>query len=276
MEERNVQDVEYDNFIEKMNQSETHVKRRMDFDDGGKVVNWLERIVALIHNYGMKRIIQALLLIASIVFFVMFVNAIDNQQIIDKFIANTTEQHDMGSNIRKDITPKISKTLIKMLYSMGGDRVSILEMHNGKENPTALPFVYCDMTYEETKDRIPYVAEEYEDLNMSKFNFPSYLYEHRYFIGSIEEIYTIDKKLAMRLDMNGVKYAGIILIHTNVDIGFLMISYLSEPTVSRETIFANLSYYVQEIGTYLDYGKQLEELKENKKDFKLWLDFGIK
>jgi hypothetical protein len=37
-----------------------------------------------------------------------------------------------------------------------------------------------------------------------------------------------------------------------------MVSYTHEPTLSREDIYAELTYYVQEIGTYLDYIKQLE------------------
>lgn len=267
MEEREIQDVEYDNFIEKREKSDNHSKRRYDMDDSGKVVGWLERIVALIHDYGMKKIIQALLLISSIVFFVMFINAIDNQHIIDDFVEKNITDHDYASEIRKEIQPKISKTLIKMLYTMRGDRVSVIEMHNGKENPTNLPFLYCDMTYEETRDRVPYIAEEYENLNMSKFSFPSYLYENRFFVGTIEEIFEIDKKLAMRLETNDVKYVGIVLIHTNVDIGFLMVSYMNTPEFSRDKIYADLSYYVQEIGTYLDYQMQLEI---KKKSGKLW------
>ena len=195
MEEREIQDVEYDNFIEKREKSDNHSKRRYDMDDSGKVVGWLERIVALIHDYGMKKIIQALLLISSIVFFVMFINAIDNQHIIDDFVEKNITDHDYASEIRKEIQPKISKTLIKMLYTMRGDRVSVIEMHNGKENPTNLPFLYCDMTYEETRDRVPYIAEEYENLNMSKFSFPSYLYENRFFVGTIEEAIETAKKV---------------------------------------------------------------------------------
>ena len=52
---------------------------------------------------------------------------------------------------------------------MNADRVSVLEMHNGKENPTSLPFLYCDMTYEETRDHVPYVAEEYEDFSTNVY-----------------------------------------------------------------------------------------------------------
>ena len=98
---------------------------------------------------------------------------------------------------------------------------------------------------------------------MSKYTFPSYIYEHRFFIGSIEEIYNLDKKLALRLDGNDVKYVGIILVRTSVDIGFLMVSYNQIPELTRDDIYAHLSYYAQEIGSYLDYEKQ-KELKDRK------------
>jgi hypothetical protein len=97
------------------------------------------------------------------------------------------------------------------------------------------------MTYEETRGKIPYIADEYEDMNMSKYTFPQYLYDHRTFIGTIDEIYEIDKKLALRLDANSIKYVGIILIRTTTDIGFLMVSYTHEPSKTREEIYAELN-----------------------------------
>ena len=243
--------------------------RKLDYEEGNKMVGWLERLTNIISTYGMKRVLQAFLLVIMCLMLLLFVNAMYNQSTMDKVIAKTEEvltkklsseetDHEIGTTSRREVTPKISKTLIKMLYELEADRACILEMHNGKENPTSLPFDFSDMTYEETRGKIPYIADEYEDLNMSKFTFPEYLYQHRTFIGSIEEIYEIDKKLAMRLEMNNVQYAGIILIRTNTDIGFLMVSYTHEPTLSREDIYAELTYYVQEIGTYLDYIKQLE------------------
>lgn len=263
MEEKEVQDVELVNLQEKIEYSKHENRRKLDYDESGKVVNWIEKIVSLISQYGMKKMLQALFLVASVVCFVMFVNAIDNQHIIEEWIKKEPEIHETGANIRREITPQVNKSLVKMLYTMEGDRVSVLEMHNGKENPTSLPFLYCDMTYEETRDRIPYVSDEYVDLNMSKFNFITYIYENKFFIGGIEDIYHIDKRLAMRLELNEVKYCGIMLIHSSTDIGFLMVSYLEKPTISDTKIFAELSYYAQEIGTYLDYAKQIEN-KKNK------------
>ena len=231
-------------------------RRSLDVDDGGKVISWYSSIVKLISEHGMWKMLQALGLIVISVFFLMFANALNNEEIIEQWLIKNDDVHTEGTNIRNEVSPKVNNVLLKMMYELNADRVSVLEMHNGKENPTSLPFIYCDMTYEHTRDRIPYVSDEYEDLNMAKFTFPYYLYEHKLFIGSVEEIYTIDKRLAMRLEMNNVKYVAIIYVRGSNDIGFLMVSYMDVPNVSNERIHDAMIYYVQEVGSYLDYDVQ--------------------
>ena len=108
---------------------------------------------------------------------------IDNEEIIEQWLIKNDDVHTEGTNIRNEVSPKVNNVLLKMMYELNADRVCVLEMHNGKENPTSLPFIYCDMTYEETRGKTPYVSEEYENLNMSKFTFPTYLWKNRYFSG---------------------------------------------------------------------------------------------
>lgn len=232
------------------------IKQKISGDDEVKrTFSLFERIVILIQNYGFKKILQAVLLIGLCASFTLVYNTIKEENLIREILLDKDKLHVDASKARKEVDPKISKTLTRMLYSMNADRVSVLEMHNGKENPTSLPFLYCDMTYEETKENVSYVAEEYEDLNMSKFQFPSFLYKNKVFYGNVEEIIEIDKKLGLRLQMNDVKYIGMILIRTNTDIGFITISWSEKPKVTKDMIIADLTYYVQEIGTYLDYGQ---------------------
>lgn len=256
MKEEN-EDEELIELKERMHSS-PYPRRAIDTDSGDKIVGWFESVVRIVHKYGMKTICFTFLTVTAFIALIMFAHALDNQQIIEKWLVGKEQEHVIGNNIRKEVNPKVTKSMTKLLYKMNADRVCVLEMHNGKENPTSLPFIYCDMTYEETKDSISYISEEYVDLNMSKYTFPEYLYKHRYFIGDVDKIYSIDKKLALRLEANGVEYCGIILLRTNIDIGFLMISFLHKPTLSDDNILAELSYYVQEIGSYLDYAKQLE------------------
>ena len=244
--------------LKKRLKSQPKSKQIMEPTFNSGIFGWVEKFLFLIHNYGFKKILQALMLIGLCVTFILVYNTVKEENLIKDIITQESDIHSTASEVRKEVDPKITKTLTRMLYSMNADRVSVLEMHNGKENPTSLPFLYCDMTYEETRDNISYVSEEYEDLNMSKFQFPSFLYKNKIFYGSVEEIIEIDKKLGLRLEMNDVKYIGMVLIRTNTDIGFVTISWMEEPDMTRDAIIADLTYYVQEIGTYLDYGQYKE------------------
>lgn len=246
--------------LEKRIKKQPKTKQIMEPTFSSGMFGMVEKFLFLIHNYGFKKILQALVLLGVCVTFFLVFDTIKEENLIREIITHEGVTHTEASQVRKEVDPKINKTLTRMLYSMSADRVSILEMHNGKENPTSLPFLYCDMTYEETRDHVPYVSEEYEDLNMSKFQFPSFLYKNKIFYGTVEDIMEIDKKLGLRLEMNDVKYIGMILIRTNTDIGFMTISWYEEPEMTRDAIIADLTYYVQEIGTYLDYG----QYKKNK------------
>lgn len=236
-------------------QEQEQNKKNEIVNNKGKVLEWIENVLFLINKYGFKKIIQAMSIVAMAIFFITFIDAVREDNLIKEIMIQGDDAHIQASNARKEIDPKINKTLTRMLYSMQADRVGILEMHNGKENPTSLPFLYCDMTYEEARENVAYIADEYENLNMSKFQFPSFLYKNKIFFGTVEDVMEIDKKLGLRLQMNDVQYIGMVLIRTSTDIGFTTISWMKEPTMSRDAIIADLTYYVQELGTYLDYGQ---------------------
>lgn len=231
-------------------------KRRLDFNDGEKTIGWLERMVNVINTHGMAKVIQAFIVIMLTIFSIMLYNAVDNINLVEEFLINKDRQHEIGTEVRIDVSGKVNRTLTKILFESGADRVAVLEMHNGKENATNLPFLFCDMTYEEVSHNTTYVSEGYVDMNMGKFNFPQYIAEHKYFIGNIDEMAAIDRRFALRMDLNDTKYIAMILIRSSVDIGFLLITYTKEPEISKDELLPLMTYYVQEIGTYLDYEEQ--------------------
>lgn len=227
--------------------------RKQIENDSDRPINWLERVMKLIDKFGFIKIIGTILILFATYIGWNLANAINYEKIAEDIINKDINAHIEASEVRRENNPKVMLALTRMLNELEGDRASVLEMHNGKENPTALPFIYCDMTYEETKGKTPYVSEEYENLNMSKFTFPTYLWKKRYFVGTIEELYVIDKKLAMRLELNDVKYFGIMIVKNEIEIGFIMISYKEIPTqFDPHDIHVKLSDYAQEIGYYLD------------------------
>lgn len=248
--------------VESTSSNVDSVQQRVE-SNADRPINWLERVIKLVDKFGFFKIIATIAILFLTYIAWNVASALNYEKIADEIIKGKTQTHIDGSNMRKENNPKVMLSLTRMLNDLQCDRVSVLEMHNGKENPSSLPFIYCDMTYEETKGSTPYVSEEYEDLNMSKFTFPTYLWKKRYFVGSIEELYKIDKKLAMRLEMNDVKYFGIMIIKNEVEIGFLMVSFKEKPTqFEAHDIHVKLSDYAQEIGYYLDFNAYQKQNKQ--------------
>jgi phosphoribosylpyrophosphate synthetase len=111
------------------------------------------------------------------------------QTVLESMEKKNKETHDEGSEVRGYVSPKINKILIKMVYEMHADRAFVIEMHNGKENASSLPFVYYDMTYEEIRDGegITYIQPQFENVNINNYQMQWYVADNTYFIGDVED-----------------------------------------------------------------------------------------
>ena len=257
--------------------SAKRVKRRkmVDDDSDERVVmsgplGWVEKIILLSERFGVKKLLQAVFFIILFIAADFVYNALQSDNVVKSVIEtiNTQEreEHDVGSNVRGYVSPKINETLIKLVYELHADRAFVIEMHNGKENASSLPFVYFDMTYEEIREdeNVKYVQPHFENININNYTMPWYLSEKVYFIGGIEEMKKIDKRLAVRFEDEGGGYCGLILVRSNgINIGFLGVSYKSSrPEVTDETIHNKLTKYVQDISSLLDLNKA-KNIKED-------------
>lgn len=226
---------------------------------GDKPIGFIERMFELIFKHGFFKSVCAILLILACVMLWQFINALNYEKIAEKVVQEMVEkqmeakkEHSEGTDIRIHNTPKIVGVLTKAIYELGADRAAVLEMHNGKENPSELPFVYCDMTYEETRDRTPYVSDEYSDMNMGKYHFFTYLMDERIFTGSTDELWSIDKKFASKVQTNDAQYIAMVVIKNEVEIGFFVVSFLHQPTIDKHKLEVKLTDFAQELGYLLD------------------------
>lgn len=229
--------------------------RLLDYEGGDKFVGWFERLIQIVRRYTVFEIVGTVFLLFAIVSMLLFFNALNNEQVLEKWMSKRTEIHAEGTNIRSTVNPKVSKTLYKLMVDINADRVSVFELHNGKENPTSLPFIYCDMTYEEVRGHLPYVSDEYVNLNVSKYKFLSHLVQFRYFSGNIDNLFDMDKKLGIRMMENDVKYCQMALIKTDITIGVLIATYLHEPD-EPDAKLRELLFRSQQIASYLDFSRQ--------------------
>ena len=63
MKEEEINDTELEELEERVEERKTTQRRTLDMDDGGKVINWFERLVQIVDKYGFKTIILTFLLI---------------------------------------------------------------------------------------------------------------------------------------------------------------------------------------------------------------------
>lgn len=219
----------------------------------------IENVTRMVDKYGLYKMIKALFFIAMIYQCFMFRSQEYKQSIAEASQTVQTDVHSFGSEVRSNVSAKVNTKLVKMTHAMASDRAFILEMHNGKENPTNLPFNYCDMTYEEINEELchTYINDDFDNINMGKYVFPEYLYRNGYFIGTIDELKEIDKKLVYRLCDDNVKFLAMILVKSDIEIGFLGVTFSEIPeNVSREEMYGKLAMYAQEIAYLLDFDKQ--------------------
>lgn len=239
----------------------------------GEQLGFLEKTVKLIEKYGLFKIFKALCVIALFVY-VMCNGANLIEDIVERVTRETINDaavekvrlHDIALEKRQYIKPQIDSLLQATLYDLNADRAFVIEMHNGTNNVSGLPFLYGEMTYENVAEGITHIEDDYTNVNLSRFSFPTYLEKEHIWMGSVEELTEVDKKLAQRLISNDVTYIAIANIHgIKNELGFFGVTYCNgkEPK-SQHDILQKMIKNTQLLSTLLDSAILMQE--QNKKD----------
>lgn len=219
-------------------------------------IGFLESILAMMEKYGLWKIFQGLMVLAA--FLYIMYNVQNLPEIVSGAFSNQTElrqqEHDDAIKIRQSIKPEIDMLLKDALATTNADRVFVMEMHNGTNNVSGLPFIYGEMTYEEVRNQIPHIDEDYTSLNLSRFTFPLYLETKYIWYGHVNELEKVDSKLAARLISNDVSYIAIVSLQgVENELGYFGITYCNgkEPSNVKEVIRL-ITITTQKLSTLLD------------------------
>lgn len=229
--------------------------------DGEQSFGILERMLKLIKKHGAWNIIKALMLIIFFFSGMWCVTHMDTifEGVIAKHNAENAEMHENALKHRAEIKPKIDIILKNTLEEVNADRVFVIEMHNGTNSLSGLPFVYCEMTYETCRKGVMRVDDEYGSVVLSRYSLPYYMTENDFFCGSVEELEELDPKLSHRMRDNGTAYICVSNMYGVDDyIGYVGIGY-TEGSVppSKDTLKSEVFKLSQRITTLLD-SKNLE------------------
>ena len=179
--------------------------------------------------------------------------------------AGNANNEEKGMEIRQDIaTPAIQKELRLLCYTLNADRVFLFELHNGKKSAGGLPFIYADMSYEEVNIEkcLEYVGTEFQNIPLTLYKYPNYMFHKRYEYAALEEIATVDNAFAKHIEGIGGKYlaTAYITIHGK-PLGFLCASFHNEPVLSENVIKEKMENSARILKPLLDLETQLNKNK---------------
>ena len=198
-----------------------------NIENTSKGLTLLDKVLGMVDKYKISTILKSLFLLLLISFSIAF--ASHPTWIFDRYIEYEEKIHAEKMSLRLRNTDKIQTLLEKNLYKIGADRIVLLELHNGANGERGLPFYKCSATYESINDGVYPVSSQYQSVNLSLMPFATYLFQNRYFYGSIEDIADIDRALYYKMASNSAKrvYATVI---EGVDkpIAFLFVTFQND------------------------------------------------
>lgn len=205
--------------------TETQERIQISIDNTDDALNWLERLLKLLQEYGPWKILGAtglIIVVSAILYF-----ALNFDKTLEIYDAWRARQHDIKMELRMELGPKVQSLIDKMTYSSNATRTMVLEMHNGNTGSGGLPFTKCTATYESLNIGQQPVANQYQDVNMSLMPFINTLIKKGYWCGNTDEIESIDRGLYYKMKSNNTEHFAACVIE-GVDskpIAFLFVSF---------------------------------------------------
>ena len=213
----------------------------------GEQFGFLEKTILIIEKYGIWKIIQALLIIGVLVFVIY--NASNMGTIVSQAVKHQmvsydeqqNDEHTAAMDMRRDVNVKMPEILQGIMNKTNADRVFVMELHNGSNNTSGLPFTFGEVTYEVEAPGIHAIGDDYNSFVLSRYSFPLYLERNHMWYGSIEELFEIDAKLAHKLASNDVTYFAVARLNgISGVLGYMGISYCNNTIPAAETVLSKM------------------------------------
>lgn len=188
-----------------------------------KGIGVLEKALNLIEKYKIKTVFKGAFIILIIAALIGFLN--DPLWVFEKIDELKEKAHTEKVAISNANSEIINTEIENLRLLTGADRVLLTQFHNGKQNISGLPFVYLTATAESIGYDVKPVADGYEAIKTSLYPFVSYLRNNEYWCGDIEELRTLDKALAYRLQGNDVEHLAMLQIEGQQPLGILVLTF---------------------------------------------------
>lgn len=183
---------------------------------------------------------------------VFFYTAISQGFIFNSYQDKLDKDHKKSVEYRMKSTPIIINYLNSLAVETNAHRAFIMEYHNGKSNSTGLKWQFADLTF--SNDNTDHSMYTYVDMPLTDSPHTLYLHRNTFFVGSIEELRIVDKKLSLRMESNDYVYVAMMMIYgKNLEpIGYLALSFRETPNKDMNCLNSIMHKYITAITPYLD------------------------
>ena len=207
------------------NNVEKQEKIEINIDNTDSVLNWLEKALSLLKEYGPWKILGASVMIVVVSSFIYFM--LNFTKVFEIYDAWRERVHTEKMELRMEMAPKIQSLTDKLTYSIGSSRTLVLELHNGNTGNGGLPFTKCTATYESININKYPISGQYQDVNLSLLPFATKLFKEGYWCGDTEELQNIDRGLYYKMKSNGTEHFSACVIEgiDNKPIAFMIVSF---------------------------------------------------
>lgn len=173
---------------------------------------------------------------------------------LDQRSKDAAATHDRAMAYRRNVAVEVKQLMKQTLEALGASRCYIIELHNGTNNPHGLPFMYGEVTYEVTDGVAEYMAEDYNQITLSRYDFPAIVRDRKVWMGSVENFEDVDPKMARRISAHDVKYFAMVHVSgTHGDLGYFGVDYCHETTINEEQLSRRLQDSAQRLASLLDF-----------------------
>ena len=167
-------------------------------------VSIFAKLIDIVKNNSLWVLLKTLLIT---LFFGLIIFIILNPgYVFDRYIEYEEKIHSKELAERFDRMETLNAELNELLMELHSDRTFFIEYHNSVKSLQGAPFAYGSMSFEKLHPNrdVIFMADEYSDFPLTKYEMVTYLYDKKFFIGTITELMAIDKRLATKLNVSNV------------------------------------------------------------------------
>lgn len=173
------------------------------------------RMIEIIKNNSLWVLLKTL--VVTLFFGLIIFTVLNPTYVFERYQEYEEKKHSQELAERFDRMEQLNRELNEILMELHADRTFFIEYHNSVKSLQGAPFAYGSMSFEKLHPNrnVVFMADEYSDFPLTKYETVTYLYEKKIFIGTVDELMKIDKRLATKLKASSVTQVALIEVWGN-------------------------------------------------------------